>query len=233
MTSPGIAVSVVIPTLNEEARVGLAIRSAIAAGATEVIVSDGGSSDATLAAATRAGATATVRSLPGRGVQLNAGSTFATGQFILFLHADSQLGESCLRQIAACSRHSRDPAEVVWGGFRQRIEDPSSRYRLLEWGNALRVQLRRLPFGDQAIFVPRSTFKEMGGFAEVPLMEDVELAARLRKLSRPLLLEGPVTVSPRRWQDRGVVRQTLRNWKIQAAYALGASPERLRDWYSR
>ena len=233
MTSPDIAVSVVIPTLNEEACVGLAVRSAIAAGATEVIVSDGGSGDATLAAAARAGATATVRSLPGRGVQLNAGSTFATGQFILFLHADNQLDETCLRQIAACWQHARDPAEVVWGAFRQQIEDPSRRYRLLEWGNAMRVQFRRLPFGDQATFVRRSTFKQMGGFAEVPLMEDVELAARLRKISKPVLLDGPVTVSPRRWQDRGVVRQTLRNWKIQAAYALGASPERLSDWYSR
>ena len=233
MSAPDTAVSVVIPTLNEESLVGSAVRSALAAGATEVIVSDGGSSDATLAAATRAGATTTVRSLPGRGVQLNAGSTFATGQLILFLHADSQLNESCLRQIAATSRHARDPADAVWGAFRQRIDHPARRYRLLEWGNSLRVQVRRLPFGDQAVFVRRSTFKQMGGFAEVPLMEDVELAARLRKICRPVLLDGPVTVSPRRWHDRGVVRQTLRNWKIQSAYALGASPERLRHWYSR
>ncbi len=217
-------ISVVIPAINEAATVAAAIESALAAGATDVIVADGGSEDDTAQIAGDAGATKVVRSLPGRGIQLNAGAVFAEREVVLFLHADSRLAEPCLRQIC-------DHPDLVWGAFRQRIDSPRRIFRLLEWGNAMRVQLRRMPFGDQAIFVRREVYKREGGFAEIPLMEDVALSKVLRKISRPLLLEGPVHVSARRWQQHGVIRQTLRNWSLQTAYAMGTSPEKLKQRY--
>ena len=217
-------VSVVIPARNEASTVAGAIRSALNAGAVEIIVADGGSSDETIDRANEAGATRIVRSTPGRGRQLNCGLQAVTGSLVLFLHADSRLGTQCLQQIC-------DASGEVWGAFRQQIDAPGILYRLLESGNALRVKTRRMPFGDQAIFVDKKVLLEQGGIADIPLMEDVDLSRRLRRSSRPLLLDGPVIVSARRWQRRGVIRQTLRNWSIQAAYALGVRPEQLNKWY--
>jgi rSAM/selenodomain-associated transferase 2 len=217
-------VSVVIPAIDEQAVIATSVRSALAAGAGEVIVVDGGSSDQTGRVATDNGASQIVSSAPGRGLQLNAGARQATGEYLLFLHADNQLGDQCLSQIC---QHP----QARWGAFRQSIDSPRKIFRIIEWGNALRARRRGMPFGDQAIFVRRQLFLDQGGFPEIPLMEDVELAKRLRRIDRPLLLAGPLTVSARRWEKNGVVRQTLRNWRIQFCYALGASPETLRRWY--
>lgn len=217
-------ISVVIPAIHEAAVIATSVRSAVAAGAGEVIVVDGGSTDATRQVAIDAGASRIVDCSPGRGVQLNAGARQAVGQYLLFLHADNHLGEDSLRQIC---QHP----DSLWGAFRQSIDSPRKIFRMVEWGNALRVQRRGVPFGDQAIFVRRSLFFEQGGFAEIALMEDVELSKRLRRIAPPLLLDGPLTVSPRRWLKQGVVRQTLRNWSLQFCYAIGASPETLKRWY--
>lgn len=221
-------ISVVIPTLNEAVSVALAVRSAREAGAGQVVVSDGGSTDGTLEHASAAGASVVVRSIRGRGIQQNSGSTFARGEYILFLHADSRLSPQALVQI--CQAHGSDPS-LLWGAFRQRIEDDRAIYRSLEWGNSLRARWRGMAFGDQAMFVRRQEFKRAGGFSEVPLMEDVELSQKLRKQRWPVLLEGPVFVSARRWQSRGVVRQTLLNQGLQLAHALGVAPERIARWY--
>jgi rSAM/selenodomain-associated transferase 2 len=217
-------VSVVIPTLNERDAVGACIESAFNAGASEVIVSDGGSQDDTPNRAAEAGATKVIRSLPGRGTQLNSGATFASKEFVLFLHADNLLGPECLQQIC-------DAEDVTWGAFRQQISSSRPVFRLLEFGNALRVRLRNVPFGDQAVFVRRSVYKQQGGFDEIPLMEDVQFAKVMRRIAPAKLLPGPVAISARRWEKTGVVRQTLRNWKIQVAYSCGVSPDRLRQWY--
>ncbi|WP_442507401.1 TIGR04283 family arsenosugar biosynthesis glycosyltransferase [Novipirellula sp. SH528] len=217
-------ISVVIPTLNESATIEHAVRSATGAGATEVIVCDGGSQDETISIATAAGATKIVRSIPGRGIQLNAGAVFASREVVLFLHADNLLGESCLQQIC-------DVPDVVWGAFKQQIDHPRFAYRMIEKGNAARVRFRGMAFGDQAIFVRRQIYKEAGGFAEIELMEDVAFSRIMRKIARPVLLAGPVTISARRWEQRGIVRQTLRNWNLQCRYRFGASPRRLAKLY--
>lgn len=217
-------ISVVIPAINEQAVIANAVRSALAAGARDVIVADGGSEDSTIDAATAAGASQIVRSQPGRGVQLNEGGSVASGEFVLFLHADNELGEHCLTQIT-------EHPDATWGAFRQQIDSPRSVFRLIERGNAMRVKYRRMPFGDQAMFVRRTVFRDQGGFAEIPLMEDVELSKRLRKVANPILLEGPLTISARRWETHGVVRQTLRNLSIQLSYACGQSPEELKQRY--
>ncbi len=221
-------ISVVIPTLNEAETIGESVRSALLAGAGQIIVSDGGSHDDTLAIAAAAGATETVRSLRGRGVQLNAGSVFARGEFVVFLHADSRLDSDSLNQI--CHAVQSKPS-LVWGAMRQRIDSEQLIYRLLEYGNARRVTWRGLPFGDQAVFVRRSEYKRVGGFPEVQLMEDIELAQNLRKIQWPLLISGHVVVSSRRWQTKGVLRQTVLNQLLQIGHAVGVSPDRLAKHY--
>lgn len=217
-------ISVIIPTINEETAVAKAVFSALAAGAREVIVADGGSEDSTIDVATACGASRIERSRPGRGIQMNAGASAAAGEFVLFLHADNELGQDCLTQITT-------HPNATWGAFRQRIDSSRSAFRLIEQGNSLRVKYRCMPFGDQGIFVRRTVFDDQGGFAEFPLMEDVELSIRLRRIARPILLDGPLTVSARRWEKHGVVRQTVRNWSIQLAYACGRSPEALKRRY--
>jgi rSAM/selenodomain-associated transferase 2 len=165
----------------------------------------------------------------GRGVQQNSGAKTATGDVFLFLHADNWLSGNVADQMERAFRGS----SRLHGAFHQRIDADGLAYRLLERGNAERIRWLGLPYGDQAIFVRRETFFAVGGFPEVPLMEDVLLMQRLRRRSWPLLLSGPVHVSPRRWQQHGVLRQTLRNWTLLVALTAGASPERLARFYRR
>jgi hypothetical protein len=147
---------------------------------------------------------------------------------LLFLHADCWLAPDAHLQLVEALFDER----TLGGAFRQRIEARGLIYRLIERGNAMRVRIRKLPFGDQGIFVRRGIFQELGGFPDVPLMEDVLLMRKLRRLSRIPLLPGPLHVSARRWQKHGPVRQTLRNWSILTAEQLGASPDRLADFYA-
>lgn len=217
-------ITVVIPTLNEEQVIAKSVASAVAAGATAIVVSDGGSRDATREVAMDAGASRVIQSAPGRGVQLNAGAQLAETEFILFLHADNELSDNALQQIC-------ENEKAAWGAFRQRIDSRRLVYRLLEWGNQWRVQWRAVPFGDQGIFVRRTLFEQINGFAGIPLMEDVELSQRLRRIEKPLLLQGPLTISARRWEKHGVLRQTVKNWSIQYSYARGVSATDLAQKY--
>ena len=192
----------------------------------EVLVVDGGSRDDTAARAASAGARV-LTSERGRALQQNCGARHATGEVLLFLHADCWLaptGMGQLQQRLACPK-------IHWGAFRQQIEAPGAIYRLLEAGNAARVRWRGLPYGDQGIFVRRETFEAAGRFPEVRLMEDVLLMRKLRRLARPVLLEGPLHISPRRWVEHGPLRQTLRNTMLLAAARLGVAPNRLAEFY--
>jgi GT2 family glycosyltransferase len=164
----------------------------------------------------------------GRAVQQNAGARAATGDLLLFLHADCWLEKEAIAQV----RHAANRGKTkLCGAFQQQIEAGPFIYRLLERGNAERVRWFGLPYGDQAIFVTHDLLDKVGGFPEEPFLEEVLLMQRLRRLSWPLLLPGPVYVSPRRWEQRGVLRQTLRNWAILTAFSLGASPHKLAKWY--
>lgn len=222
-------VSVIIPTLNEAAGIGRAIESARTAGAEQIIISDGGSGDETVATASRANASV-ITSAAGRGNQLRCAAEQASGRVLLFLHADNWLAADSLRQLCVCCEKVGDP-QTVWGGFRQQIDSSRSIYRWIEAGNAARIRWRGMPFGDQAMFVAQRLYRQVGGFAALPLMEDVDLARRLRRVRWPLLVDAAVHVDPRRWQARGVVRQTIRNWGIQTAHFLGVSEQRLYKWY--
>ncbi|MCA9144204.1 MAG: TIGR04283 family arsenosugar biosynthesis glycosyltransferase [Planctomycetaceae bacterium] len=221
-------ISVIIPAINEAALIGRAARSAWQAGADEVIVADGGSTDETVAIAKRERCRI-VDSPPGRAVQQNAGARQASGEILLFLHADNHLDPSAIEQIRdACA-----DVGVQSGAFKQRIEATGFAYRLLERGNAWRVRWRGLPYGDQAIFLRTAFFETLGRFPEVKLMEDLLLMKKARSKSWPRLLDGPVHIDARRWQRHGVVRQTLRNWTLLVAYRLGLSPDSLARFYRR
>lgn len=220
--------SIVIPTLNEAAGIEQNIQRALMLRPIEVVVSDGQSTDGTGDLARSAGATV-VTSERGRGGQLNAGARAATGDVLLFLHADCWLESLATEQIEAALRDET----VMGGAFRQRIEDERLVFRWLESGNSVRVRWRRMPYGDQGIFVRRSAFESVGGFAEVRLMEDVLLMREFRRRGwRIELLPGPIHVDPRRWRKHGVLRQTLRNWTLLTGLKLGISPDRLAEYYA-
>jgi rSAM/selenodomain-associated transferase 2 len=223
-----LKISIIIPALDEAANIASAVERAWATGTHEVIVADGGSSDGTPELARQAGALV-ISSPCGRGVQQNRGAAAASGEMLLFLHADTWLAPDALVQITS----ALGDRDVICGAFRQQIEASGRIYRWLERGNSVRVLWRGLPYGDQGIFVRRAAFDAAGGFPEVALLEDLLLMKTLRRRAWPVLLPGPIHVSARRWQRHGVVRQTARNWLLLSAARLGVSPDKLAVFYPR
>lgn len=225
--SSSMQVSVIVPALNEQLLIAAAIRSAWMAGANEVIVADGGSSDETIQAAEDTGAVA-ITAARGRAVQCNAGAAAATGDVLLFLHADCELDPDSISEL---KRRLIDQSQIVAGGFRQRIDNQQLLFRLLQRGNALRIRVLNWVYGDQALFIRSRIFHELGGFPSVALMEDLLLSRRVSREGRVVLLDPPVRVSSRRWQQRGVVRQTFRNWLMITLMFCRVSPDRLAQFY--
>jgi rSAM/selenodomain-associated transferase 2 len=221
-----MSISVIIPTLNEAARIEATIARTRALGACEIIVADGGSSDGTRERA--AGADLVLDTPRGRAVQQNAGAAAASGDVLLFLHADCWPEPGALEAIEAALANAR----TVGGCFRQTIDAPGVAYRLLECGNALRVRTLGWAYGDQGLFVRRDVFTALGGFPELPLMEDLYLTKQLKRAGRFRLLPQRIHVSPRRWERTGILRQTLRNWRLIALAHCGVSPERLAREYA-
>ncbi len=191
----------------------------------EIIVVDGQSDDDTEAIARAHGAKVVV-SEPSRGCQLNAGAAAATGDSLLFIHADSQLQCGFEHEIEDVLNRPG----VVAGAFRLRIDSQKRAYRLIEKMVDYRSRWLQLPYGDQAIFVKAGTFHQLGGFPALPVMEDFVFARRLRKLGKIYIAGSSVITSSRRWESEGIWRTTLRNQAIIAAYWLGISPERLARW---
>ena len=221
-----VRLSIIIPVLNEAEMIASAVDRAWELEPVDVIVADGGSTDRTAEIA-RSLRCVVVHSPRGRGRQQNAGADVATGEVLLFLHADTWLEPQAATQIDRAISNRRK----ICGAFRQHIDSDAPAYRLLERGNWLRAQLLGLPYGDQGIFVRRDAFISVGGFANVPLMEDVLLMRKLRERSMPTMLPGPLHVSPRRWQKYGIARQTMRNWLLLTAFQLGVPPQRLAPAY--
>jgi rSAM/selenodomain-associated transferase 2 len=220
--------SVVIPTLNEEGAIRRAVQSARVSGAHEVIVADGGSTDGTVARAEDAGATV-VRTPRGRAQQMNAGSELASGDVLLFLHADTVLPADACALIADALGDPR----AVGGAFAYsagRETDPLDRF--ISAVGQLRYTVFRLPYGDQAIFARRTVFQDLGGFPELPVMEDYEFALRLTRLGRLARIPAAIRTSTRAWHERGLLTLTAREMATIAGYRLGVEPARLARWRS-
>jgi rSAM/selenodomain-associated transferase 2 len=215
-------ISVVIPTMNEAETVAAAVAAARRGlGECEVVVVDAGSTDGTATAAAAAGATV-VTAVGTRAAAMNLGASIATGDVLLFLHADTMLPVGAAGAISTALRSSSA------GAFRIRFDQPRP---LLEWLANIRSQLFKVVYGDQALFVSRAAFDRAGGFRPIPIMEDRELAGRLRRQGGLAIVPLAVTTSDRRHRDGGLMRTLARIWLIQLLYALRVPPERLARRY--
>lgn len=222
------ALSIVIPTLNEETGVVLALDAlaTLRAAGCDVIVADGGSSDRTVALA-HPRCDQVVAAPRGRGSQMNAGAAVARGAVLLFLHADTRLPDGADRLILGELARSKR----AWGRFNVRIAGRHPLLGMVAYLMNWRSRLTGIATGDQAIFVERSAFVAAGRFPDIPLMEDIALSARLRRVTRPLCLSPCVTTSGRRWDDHGFVRTILLMWRLRAAFFRGADPVSLARAY--
>lgn len=220
-----MSLSVIIPTLNEAPRIGAVIDSLRNLGQMEIVVVDGGSEDGTQTAA--AAADVVLSCSRGRSVQQNTGAAAASGEVLLFLHADCTLTDGCL---SAVRKVLADPA-CVGGCFQQRIDADGFKYRLMERGNGWRARWLKWAYGDQGIFVRRSVFEAVGGFPDLRLMEDLFFMKKLKRQGQFRVIEPRLIVSARRWQKQGYVRQTLRNWGLITLAHCGVSPDSLARFY--
>ncbi len=219
-------ISVIIPTLNEEGCICGCIEGILAEGPdAEIIVIDGGSADSTVERAMRYGVTV-VHSEKGRGLQMNRGALSARGDILLFLHADTRLERGWSREIRAVLRG----CSIAGGAFTFRIDEDGRHWRLIELWVKARCAIFNLPYGDQGIFLRRETFGMIGGYREIPLMEDVEFVERLKKSGRIVILPKRAYTSARRWK-KGWIRVSLFNQCIMMLYRLGVDPEKLAELY--
>ncbi|MDE3035107.1 MAG: TIGR04283 family arsenosugar biosynthesis glycosyltransferase [Nitrospirota bacterium] len=243
-----MTVSVIIPTLNEERALPQTLRRTLALEFDEVLVVDGGSTDRTqqivhdlLAQETgrevRGGQASDpeprtprlhlLASPVGRAAQMNVGAAASRGDVLLFLHADTRLPDNAKQAIV---RALQEP-ECVGGRFDLRFDRDRPLSRLIACMINWRSRLSGIATGDQAIFVRRSVFERMGGFASIPLMEDIDLTRRLNRMGPVAYLRTQVVTSFRRWETRGPIRTILLMWLLRFLYWIGVNPHTLSRWY--
>lgn len=220
-------ISVIIPTLNEAATIGETLRRLRSSGSCEVIVVDGGSDDGTPELA-RPQADLVLSAGRGRATQMNVGARAASGQVLLFLHADTVLPPDFPALLENALRNPR----VVGGRFDVRLDAEGRLFRIIETLMNLRSRVSRIATGDQAIFVRSRTFLELGGYREAELMEDLELSYRLKRQGELACLREPVVTSARRWQRDGIVRTIVLMWLLRFLYFIGVSPSYLKTFYA-
>jgi len=228
MTRPPTRLSVIIPALDEQPRIGRLLKdlAGLRAAGHEVILVDGGSRDATLAVAAPLIDHA-IEAPRGRASQMNAGAARAGGDVLWFLHADTRVppdaGELLLR---ACREGH------LWGRFDVCLSGHRPALRVIESLMNLRSRITGIATGDQGMFVAREAFERVGGFPTIPLMEDIALSTALRRLARPHCIRRPrLETSSRRWEERGILRTVLLMWRLRLAYALGTTPAELAERY--
>lgn len=221
--------SIIIPTLREREQIAATLQALQAARRLghEVILVDGGSEDGTCDVA-RPWVDCLLACARGRALQMNAGARQARGDVLLFLHADTVVSPEAvatlLAEFPSCGRS--------WGWFDVELSGRHPMLRVVERLMNARSRLTGITTGDHAMFVRRETFEELGGYPDIPLMEDVALSRSLKREGRPLCLDHPVVTSSRRWEERGIWRTILLMWRLRLAYALGADPHRLARSYN-
>jgi rSAM/selenodomain-associated transferase 2 len=225
-----IKFSIVVPVFHEKERINDLIESLNHLDSDkniEIIVVDGSQKRDTLRAI-HSNQIVKISSGKGRAIQMNAGAFIAKGEILIFLHADTELPIQALKKI-----HSLiERREYVGGAFDLSIKSDKLIYKAIGILSSLRSRLNRIPFGDQAIFIRKEYFNQIGGYKEIPLMEDVELMRRIKKSKKKIwIFYDRVMTSPRRWEKEGVIHCTLRDWVLQALYFLGVSPYRLAKYY--
>ncbi|PSF36673.1 glycosyltransferase [Aphanothece hegewaldii CCALA 016] len=225
------SLSIIIPVLNEADQIETTLSPLIGNKDIEIIVVDGGSQDKTVEIVQKLGIQVILcpQKAKGRALQMNLGASVATGEILLFLHADTRLPE---KYPEAITQTFCDP-NVIAGAFELAIDGEEKSLRWIETMVKMRSRFLSLPYGDQGIFLKSSVFREMGGFAPMPIMEDFELIGRLKKRGKIFIVSQSVVTSGRRWQKLGVWRTTIINQMIIIGYYLGISPTQLAHWYRR
>ena len=218
-------ISVVIPTLNEAAILDFTLSQLTRQlEGHELLVVDGGSTDCTRRIAGKYGKV--ISSECGRARQMNAGAAVASGATLLFLHADVWLEPGAIQGVEAAMA-----AGYVGGAFKQRIDGVNPLYRVIESAANFRAHRLKVFYGDGGIFISRTHFQQIGGFPDLPIMEEVGFSRRLRQLGKTTLVKPRIHISPRRWEQNGVLRTTLINWWITLLFFCGVSPPRLAEMY--
>jgi rSAM/selenodomain-associated transferase 2 len=227
LPSPAVLLSIVVPVLDEAAGIAAALAplQRLRQARVEVLVVDGGSRDATLEVATPL-ADLVLVAPRGRGSQMNAGAARARGATLLFLHADTRLPAGAVDAVAAAIA-----AGACWGRFDVAIEGRLAGLGMVATMMNLRSRLTGIATGDQAIFVTRAAFEQVGGFPDLPLMEDIALSTRLKRIARPACLRQRVVTSGRRWEKHGLWRTILAMWRLRLRFFFGADPQALAREY--
>ena len=221
-------ISVIIPVFNEEKTIEEALLQLqwLRKNECEILVVDGGSSDRSLEIA-RQYADKVVLSEKGRAVQMNAGAEHASGNLLVFLHIDTFFDKGSFNRLVDIS--SSDPQ--ICGRFDVRLSGNQNAFRVIERLMNIRSRITSIVTGDHAMFISRQLFIEVGGYSAIPLMEDIELSKRLKKLSKPVCLNECVTTSSRRWEKNGIVVTVLTMWILRLAYWAGVKPSMLERIY--
>ena len=225
-----IEFSIIVPAFHEKGNINGLIESLNRLDSDkniEIIVVDGAREEDTLEVI-HSSHVIKISSERGRARQMNSGASVATGKILIFLHADTELPVHALKKIDSLLEQE----EYVGGAFDLGIKSDRFIFKVIEKLSSWRSRMNRVPFGDQAIFIRREYFNEIGGYKEIPLMEDVELMRRIKRSgNRISIFYDRVMTSPRRWEEEGVIYCILRNWTLQALYLLGISPHKLAVFY--
>ena len=223
-----ILISIIIPTLNEEKNLENLLEQLrkLKTERTEIIVSDGGSTDNTRSVAERFADT-TVISQRGRALQLNAGANYATGEILWFLHSDSKLYFDYEAEIIS------QLSTRSWGWCTTKLDSAKWIFRLIESMMNLRSKMTHIATGDQGFFVRKTLFIQVNKFPEIPLMEDIVMSRKLKRIGKPYVSKNEIHTSCRKWEQEGPIRTIFHMWILRARFFFGASSERLAKVYYR
>lgn len=227
--------SIIVPILNEcdQVEQALARLAVYREQGWQLIVVDGGSHDGSEELA-KPYADIVISSKRGRANQMNAGAALADSPWLFFLHIDTVLPDqpqSIVDLLPIQNNHANHDSQAIWGYFKLRLSGLSNVYRLIEWFINKRSFISKIPTGDQVMFFNKGLFDTFDGFADIPLMEDVDIAKRLRKSFIPKRLSLSVLTSSRRWEEQGVIKTVVKMWVLRFLFFMGVSPNRFAAWY--